>query len=135
MLDGLWLAVLGVLAASSLIIAKKPDAKEIIGKIAPYQGWIGVASALRGIWTLIDCLSGAGLLGVRPLLWLLWLAEALLLITLGLLLGVGIFKSFIKNPTANAKLDAVIARLAPYQGKMALGAIGLGLVWIILRVV
>ena len=32
----------GILAASSLIIAKKPNAKELIDKLTPYQGWIGL---------------------------------------------------------------------------------------------
>jgi hypothetical protein len=36
---GLWLALLGILAAPNLIISKKPEAKEIIAKLAPYQGW------------------------------------------------------------------------------------------------
>ncbi len=31
---GLWLALLGVLAAPNLIISKKPEAKEIIAKLA-----------------------------------------------------------------------------------------------------
>ncbi len=34
------LLVLGVVSASNLIIARKPDAKELIAKLAPYQGWI-----------------------------------------------------------------------------------------------
>ena len=135
MLDGLWLVLLGVLAAPNLIIARKPETGEIIAKIAPYQGWIGVCSAVRGVWTLIDCVAAAGLLGARPLLWILWLAESLLLLCLGLLLGVGIFKSFIKSPSANTRLDQLIAKLAPYQGKMGLAAIGLGILWIILRIV
>ena len=37
----------GVLGASNLIIAKKPDAKELIAKVAPYQGWIG---AMGPVW-------------------------------------------------------------------------------------
>ena len=36
------LLVAGALAASSFIIAKKPDAKKAMDKIAPYQGIIGV---------------------------------------------------------------------------------------------
>ena len=48
------LLVLGVVCASNLIIARKPDAKELIGKIAPYQGWIGAISALWGAWWLIN---------------------------------------------------------------------------------
>ena len=47
---------------------------------------------------------------------------------LGLLLGVGVLKTFIKDVTANAKMDQTITKLAPYQGTLGLVSIGLG-VW------
>ena len=50
LVNGLWLIVLGMLGASSLVIAKRPDAKHVIAKLAPYQGWIGAVSALWGAW-------------------------------------------------------------------------------------
>ena len=34
---GGWLVVLGILGASNLIIAKKPNAKELIDKFSPHQ--------------------------------------------------------------------------------------------------
>src|SRR5258706_556369 len=34
MVYGIWLAILGILGASNLIIARKPDAKEMIAKLA-----------------------------------------------------------------------------------------------------
>jgi hypothetical protein len=125
---GIWLAVLGVLGASSLIIAKKPEAKELIGKLAPFQGWIGAISALWGAWGIISCLLNIGYLGRWPIYWVSWLAASILLFALGLLLGVGVLKTFIKNPQANEKMDQTIARLAPYQGNLGLAAIALG-VW------
>ncbi len=45
MLDGLITIAGGILAASALIIARKPNAKQLIDKLTPYQGWIGVCSA------------------------------------------------------------------------------------------
>jgi hypothetical protein len=128
MLYGIWLALLGVLAASNLIIAKKPDAAQLIGKIAPYQGWIGAVSAVWGVFGILRCVRHIGLLSVLPGYWLLWLADSILLACLGLLLGVGVFKSFIKSEGANGKLDRVIAKLAPYQGKLGVVAIVVGAV-------
>ena len=128
MLYGIWLALLGVLAASNLIIAKKPDAAQLIGKIAPYQGWIGAVSAVWGVFGILRCVRHIGLLSVVPGYWLLWLLDSILLACLGLLLGVGVFKSFIKSEGANAKLDRVIAKLAPYQGKLGVVAIVVGAV-------
>lgn len=128
---GIWLALLGVLAASNLIIAKKPDAAQLIGKIAPYQGWIGAVSAVCGVFGILGCVSHIGWVGSVPIAWLSRLAVSVLLVSLGLLLGIGVFKSFIRNAQANANLDRVIAKLAPYQGKLGLVAIALG-VWMII---
>jgi hypothetical protein len=126
MFHGIWLALLGVLAASNLIIAKKPDAEQLIGKIAPYQGWIGAISAVWGIFGILGCVRAIGWMSAAPVYWLSWLADSILLCCLGLLLGVGVFKSFIKNPTAQANMDKLIAKLAPFQGTLGLIAIGLG---------
>ena len=126
MFHGIWLALLGVLAASNLIIARKPDAEQLIGKIAPYQGWIGAVSAVWGVFGILACIGHIGWMSTAPVFWLSRLASSILLAGLGLLLGVGIFKSFIKNPTAQTNLDRLIARLAPFQGTLGLIAIGLG---------
>jgi hypothetical protein len=130
LVSGLWLAVLGILAVPSLIIAKKPNAKELIDKLAPYQGWIGAVSALWGVWGIISAVLNLGMLGTWPILWATLLAVAVVQASLGLLLGVGVLKSFIKDPTAQAKMDQTIARLAPKQGMLGLVAIGLG-IWLV----
>lgn len=130
LINGLWLAVLGVLGAASLIIAKKPDAREMIAKLTPYQGWIGAISALWGVWGIISGLLHIGWLTIAPIFWVTWVADSVLQAALGLLLGVGVLKSFIKDPTANAKMDQTITKLAPYQGTMGLIAIGVGL-WMV----
>lgn len=132
LLTGVWLAVLGVLGASSLIIARKPEAKELIGKLAPYQGWIGAISALWGAWWVLNAVLNIGLLPVAPIAWILWLATGAVMLLLGFLLGIGIIKHFVKDEKAHAKADQMLARLAPYQGTLGLVAIGLGL-WGVLR--
>ena len=126
---GIWLMVLGILGASNLIIAKRPDAKEHIAKLAPYQGWIGASSVLWGLWILLWTVLNAGILMKWALLGFITLiAVGFVLVTLGLLLGVGVLKSFVKNDQANAKLDDTVTKLAPFQGMLGLVAIGLG-VW------
>lgn len=128
---GIWLALLGVLGAANLIIARKPSAKEIIGKISPYQGWIGAVSTLGGIWMVIFSIMSLGWLGWGMngvISWVSMLATAVLEFALGLLLGVGVIKTFVKNPMAVEKMDMTITKLAPYQGTLGLIAIGVG-VW------
>lgn len=131
MFYGIWLVVLGMLGAANLIIAKKPDAREIIAKFAPYQGWIGAASALGGTWILISALLNLSMLGSSPIWWITLLANGVLQFALGLLLGVGVLKSFIKNPEANTRMDQMITKLAPYQGTLGLVAMGVG-VWAVI---
>jgi hypothetical protein len=120
MINGIWLALLGVLGASSIIIAKKPDAKELIAKIAPYQGWIGAVSALWGVWGIISAVLNIGWLKFWPIFWATWLADSVLQAALGLILGVGVLKTFIKNPEANKRMDQTLAKLLPYQGTLGL---------------
>ena len=48
-LIGLLLIVAGILAISGFIISKKPEAKALIDKIVPFQGFIGVALIALGV--------------------------------------------------------------------------------------
>ncbi len=52
-LIGLLLIVASVLAVSGFIISKKPQAKDLIDKIVPFQGIIGVALLALGVLFLI----------------------------------------------------------------------------------
>ncbi len=131
LVNGIWLAVLGILGAANLIIARKPEAKELIGKLAPYQGWIGAVSALWGVWGVISSVLNLGWMAYAPIYWITFLVDSILQLALGLLLGVGVLKTFIKNPTAQEKMDLTITKLAPYQGLLGLIAIGVG-VWMVI---
>ena len=131
MVNGIWLMLLGVLAVPSLIIAKKPNAKELIAKITPYQGWIGAVSALWGVWGIIGAILNLGWLSTWPIYWVTWLADSVLQFALGLILGIGVLKTFIKNPQAQAKMDETLAKLSPKQGMLGLAAIGMG-IWMII---
>ena len=131
LIGGIWLTVLGVLGASNLIIARKPEAKELIGKMAPYQGWFGVVSAFWGAWGIIQSILGLAWLVSMPIYWVTFLASSVLQLALGILLGVGTLKMFVKQPQAVEKMDNLVAKLAPKQGVLGLIAIGVG-VWFVL---
>lgn len=131
---GIWLLVLGVLGAANLIIAKKPEAKELIGKLAPYQGWIGFVSMIWGVWVIIHAVLNIGWLSLVPIWWISYLASGVIQLLLGVLLGIGVFKSFVKQEQAVEKMDQLVAKLAPYQGTLGLIAIGLG-AWTIIAAI
>ncbi|HEX6836946.1 MAG TPA: hypothetical protein VF334_10265 [Polyangia bacterium] len=129
---GMWLTLLGVLGASRLIIARQPDAKRLIAMVAPYQGWIGAISALWGAWWIVTALLDLRMLSFAPLAWIVWVATGAVMLLLGFVLGVGIFKSFVKDSAANARADELLEKVAPYQSRLGLIAIALG-VWDVLR--
>jgi len=118
------LFILGALGAGNLIIARKPSAKELLGKVAPYQGWLGAGMAIYGIYNIVFwVILGIGYLTTNPVGYIVGSAVSVMMFALGMLFGVGTLKTFVKQPQAVAKMDQVVAKLAPYQG--TLGIIGM----------
>jgi hypothetical protein len=130
LISGLWLSVLGILGAASIIVMRNPKAKDLIGKMAPYQGWIGAVSAIWGAFSIVTSVLHLSWLATWPIYWATYAASAFMLFALGLLLGVGVLKTFIKNREANERMDRTIARLMPYQAKLGFIAMGVG-AWMI----
>jgi hypothetical protein len=52
------LIVCGVLAAASWIVSKKPNARQALDKLVPFQGLLGVALLAIGIINLLRSLDG-----------------------------------------------------------------------------
>jgi hypothetical protein len=126
-----FLIILGMLGAANIIIAKKPDARVIIEKFSPYQGWIGVVALFYGVFEVIQAIGLMSMLGAglwQMLWWVTFLASAGLQIALGLLLGVGTVKTFVKEPRVTEKLTTLSQKLAPYQGTLGLISMATG-VW------
>ncbi|MCC6524021.1 MAG: hypothetical protein IT373_15280 [Polyangiaceae bacterium] len=120
----IWWLLLGILGISNLIIAKKPNAKELFDKVAPFQGWFGVVSALWGAWGLVDGLLSIKVLSIFPLVWIAWMAGSGVCLALGALMGVGVMKSFVKDAAAADKLTRTVSKLAPFQAIFGFVLIG-----------
>jgi glucan phosphoethanolaminetransferase (alkaline phosphatase superfamily) len=120
LLQGLWLVLLGALGASSLV-AKREEGRKALAALEPYQGWIGVISFVWGVWRLVLLL----LVG-RYHPWLISLAVAGLFICLGLVLGVGVIKSFLKDSAGQENFEKLVQRLAPYRQTLGVVAMVLG---------
>jgi len=129
MIYGITLIILGLLAVPSLLLSKKPDAKEMFEKIAPYQGWIGVVFAFWGIWGIISALLNLSMIGSWPIYWATWLLVSVVEAALGFILGYGLIAkhALSKNAQAAAKGEELLAKLTPLQGKLGIVAIVLGI--------
>lgn len=129
MIYGITLILLGLLAVPSLLLSKKPNAKELFDKVAPYQGWIGVVFAIWGVWGIISAVLGIGLLATIPVYWVTWLLVSVVEAALGFILGYGLIAkhALSKNAAAAEKGEMLLAKLTPLQGKLGIFAIILGI--------
>jgi len=137
MFYGITLVVLGILAVPSLLLAKKPDAKEILDKITPYQGWIGLVFCFWGVWGIINAILNIGWLTSAPIWWATSAAGAFVTAALGFLLGYSLIAKYVlsKNEEAKKKGEELLAKLQPMQGKVGLIAIGLGIWWVVASII
>ena len=137
MITGITLIVLSLIAVPSIILAKKPNAQELLDKITPYQGWIGLIFTFWGVYGVIF----SGILGLSwmsswPIYWITLLAVNIMQAVLGFILGYGMISKYVfsKSEEAKKKGEQLLAKLAPIQGKLGLVGIGVG-VWTIVAAI
>jgi hypothetical protein len=133
MIGGLISIVGGILAASGFIISKKPNAKELIDKLVPYQGWVGVCMLGWGVWELIGCITGMQLLSMFPIYWVFWLLTGIADLGVGMILGFGLVSKWTMSgsPAALEKGQALRAKLVTVQVPLGFLAIVMGVMYIL----
>lgn len=124
----------GVLAAANLIIGMQPRAKELIDKLTPYQGAIGLGMLAWGAYNLTDLGLFIKLIGHMPVTAIAAIGMILLLIIVGFILGFGLLSKYVlsKNEQAAAKGEQLRAKLAPLTGILGFALIGCAL-WLLLN--
>ena len=116
----------GVLTASPLIVSRKPNAKEIFARIAPYQGFLGVGIFALGVLWLVRWLPNLSL-SLTSLQGAIVLGMIVANILVGFLLGFGLLSRVLaKNATAQEKSKELIAKLTKFQIPLGVGAVALG---------
>jgi hypothetical protein len=103
----------GVLAISGLIVAKKPDAKELIAKLQPFQAIIGVVLLVFGVLHLMDAIHMLGIISVAPLFVLPIVLGVFGGILLGILFGVPLIARV--SASGAAKAEEMGKKMAPFQ--------------------
>ena len=126
----------GLLGASSIIIGKRPNAKQLIDKLVPYQGIIGVVMLVWGLRDVFQLLRSLSVIGHVALWWLVFLVTALTELGLGFLLGYGLIVKYVlgSHPQAVAKAEQVRVKLRAYQGPLGVTAIILAVVFFLTSV-
>ncbi len=126
--------VAGALGAASLIAQKQPNAGEVLAKLVPFQGIIGIILLLWSLISLIRVLPYLGLIFQFAALTGILLVIVLLVgIILGFLLGYGLINQYVlsKNAGAAASGNAMQMKLAKFQVPLGIIAILLG-IWMLI---
>jgi hypothetical protein len=121
----------GLLAASAFVVARKPNAQELIDKLTPYQGWIGICLFAWGVWMTIGFVLHLNVWLHVPVLWLAtYLGLTAVNVGVGFLLGFGLLTKYVlsKSPAAMARGQELRQKLVGIQIPLGLTAMGLG-VW------
>lgn len=96
--------VASLIALSSFIIAKKPEAKQLFEKIQPYQGFLGVGLLAWGVYDLIRMLEFFGpFLKYDMVFGICAIAYVASEILLGFILGFGLIATWIPGEGAAEK--------------------------------
>jgi hypothetical protein len=129
LITGIVLVALGLLAASSSIVARRPDAQSYIDALVPYQGWLGFITCLWGVWIVFNAVLHLDLLRYAPIWWITLAGSGALEFALGLLLGYALLTKFLlsRNAEAMKRGEQVRLSLVPYQTTLGYLAIMLGL--------
>ena len=131
MISGLITIAGGILAASSFIILKKPDAKQWIDKLAPYQGWIGIVMFFWGINETLGVIRSMGYISLD---WVFWLIIALADLLVGFLLGFALISKYAlsKNEAAMKKGEEIRMKITKFQIPLGFVAIVAGILYIVM---
>ena len=121
----------GILGISGLIVAKKPDAKEMLAKLQPFQAFIGIALLIFGIYNAIHILDFIRIISVLPVLGLMAIAAVVSALVLGILFGMPMVAKM--SAGGAAKGEELGKKLAPFQTLFGIIALVTGIYWMLIE--
>src|ERR1700687_2014786 len=129
------LIVVGVLAAYPGIVRARPDAKQLLDKVVPFQGWLGIIAMVWGAIDLLRILLHLGMMTMMPAFWLiLILASNVVAVLLGLILSYGLIAQYVLSgsPDARRRGEEWRAKLLGRQVALGWAGIVLGILGLLL---
>jgi hypothetical protein len=114
----------GVLAASAVIVARRPDAQQHINKLLPFQAIIGISLLVLGFLNLVKNVSFFKSMSGYPFFAGAYLSVIGCSILLGFLFGMPVISKLIPgNSSAEQKAAQIASQIAGFQ--IILGALGI----------
>ena len=134
MLSAIIAIIGGIVAASSLVVAKKPNAKELLNKLTTYQGWIGIVLVIWGAKDLIGVISNMGVVTEFFITWVIGLTMSLVKLIVGFLLVFSLISKYLLEKSKEAKRKGSVLRtqLTTFQIPTGLMLTVLGILYIVL---
>lgn len=123
----------GALGAAGFILGKRPDAKPMFEKLAPFQGGIGIVGVVFALIGLLQILTNIGTLLKAALVGtVIALAGDAALLGTGFLLGFSLIANgMAKKPEAAQKAEELRAKLLKFQIPMGFVCIVLGVLGVL----
>lgn len=114
----------GILAASAVIVARRPDAQYHINKLVPFQAIIGVSLLVLGIINLINSIELLKAMSGAPFLGAAALSVIGCSLALGFLFGMPVITKLIPgNSSAEQKMAEIASNIAGLQ--ILIGLLGM----------
>ena len=132
------LATAGALAVYPRIVQARPDFKQLLDKILPYQGVIGLVVLVWGLLWGLHLLGHLGMMmSYVPVLLLIDIVSCVDGVLLGLLLGYGLIAQYILGNSAEVLRHGENwrSKLAARQTLLGWTGLGLGILGFLMRLV
>ena len=131
------LFILGALAVYPAMIQTWPATKQWLDKAVPYQAGLGIVMAVWGLVYGLHLLVTAGAMHLALVIWVVALVSCVVALLLGLLLGYSVIERLALRNNAQFQQQGEIyrAKLLARQASLGWGAIILGVVFFLMRLV
>jgi hypothetical protein len=125
----------GILALSTVIVAKRPDAQQFITALVPFQGIIGVGLLVLGVINISTAIRfAAAMSSIAPMTVAALVSVVGCSILLGFLFGMPLLGKFIPgNSPAEQKMAEISAKIGSFQIIIGMAGILASLVWLVVR--
>jgi uncharacterized membrane protein len=109
------LFLLGLLAVSDFVTKQIPATEDLLNKITPVKGWLGLIFAVYGLVTVVNSLLYVGSTKFNPIVWSTSIIIGVLMFGVGLLVG---FEKIAALTGQGDKLEVLRAKFEPHQRNM-----------------